>query len=241
MILKKVIIDGKEVFQPIEFKEALKYKIKKDLIFTDEDEKEDFFDRLEEIEEEAEEEAERLEQEAEEEAEILEEAEEETEDSDENSNEETDYSTNFDFKDLGDKFRDFFKNKGKTAKTTKLLVTLPFMSQEDVHEVVVSILNNEEGYKDINLVTVMPFLSNDDCDSLFMKLINDNESCYTNSEIPMGPFISKECFTNLVDEYIKGNYQHVNMDGLYPFMDSKDVKKVFKYILNKEEVEEESN
>ena len=40
MILKKAIIDGKEVFIPISLEEAYKVEKKEDLVFTDEDEKE---------------------------------------------------------------------------------------------------------------------------------------------------------------------------------------------------------
>ena len=57
MILKKVQIDGKDAFVPIDTEEA-KVLAKQgiDLTFTDEDEKDDFYDAIEEEEEEEEEE-----------------------------------------------------------------------------------------------------------------------------------------------------------------------------------------
>ena len=51
MILKKIIIDGKVVYEPISYEEALAYPNKEELIFTSDDEKEEFEEKLEELEE----------------------------------------------------------------------------------------------------------------------------------------------------------------------------------------------
>ena len=51
MILKKVIIDGKVVYEPISFEEALAYPNKDELIFSSDDEKDEFEEKLEELEE----------------------------------------------------------------------------------------------------------------------------------------------------------------------------------------------
>ena len=62
MILKKVMIDNKVVFEEISFEDALKYENKEELVFTDEYEQDEFEDALEELEE-AKEEIEELEEE----------------------------------------------------------------------------------------------------------------------------------------------------------------------------------
>ena len=49
MILKKIVIDGKVVFEEISYKDALCYENKKDLLFTGDDEKDDFFEDVEEF------------------------------------------------------------------------------------------------------------------------------------------------------------------------------------------------
>jgi len=67
-----------------------------------------------------------------------------------------------------------------------------------------------------------------------IEVLEDNNKS-KQSIICLAPFISKECLSSLVDEYIKGNYQEVQIDHLYPFMDSQDVKRVFKYIISKKE------
>ena len=50
MILKKTIIDGKEIYEPINYEEALEYQNKDELIFTSDDEKEEFEEKIEEQE-----------------------------------------------------------------------------------------------------------------------------------------------------------------------------------------------
>ena len=50
MILRKIIEDGKTKYEEISFEDALKYENKNELVFTDEDEQDEFEDRLEELE-----------------------------------------------------------------------------------------------------------------------------------------------------------------------------------------------
>ena len=46
MILKKTIIDGKEIYEPINYEEALEYQNKDELVFTSDDEKEEFEEKI---------------------------------------------------------------------------------------------------------------------------------------------------------------------------------------------------
>ena len=72
----------------------------------------------------------------------------------------------------------------------------------------------------------------EDCDSLFLKSIEDPNS---NINIcSLAPFLSEEALSSFVDKYIEGEYQDVNIDILYPFLKSSDIKKLFKYVVNKE-------
>ena len=50
MILRKVVINGKVHYKKISYEDALKYPNKEELVFTDEDEKDDFEDDLFDIE-----------------------------------------------------------------------------------------------------------------------------------------------------------------------------------------------
>ena len=214
MILKKVMIDNKVVFEEISFEDALKYENKEELVFTDEDEQDEFEDALEELEE-AKEEIEELEEEI-------------------NDLKNKNIHLNFNGKGFNFDFGNLFSMKSG-SKSNKLIGALPFMNKEDTYEIVEEILNNKEEYKDVSLVSVFPFLEKKDCDKLFNKFVLEDNNKSKQSIICLAPFISKECLSSLVDEYIKGNYQEVQIDHLYPFMDSQDVKRVFKYIISKKE------
>ncbi len=115
----------------------------------------------------------------------------------------------------------------------KLVAMLPFMEDEDIHELVNRILADEEGFKDLPLVAMLPFMEDDDCDRLFLKCISEDEGLSKGRLIAMAPFVSEECFSKLVDEYINGRYPNLQLDELYPFMDSRDVKRLFEYRIRK--------
>ena len=141
-------------------------------------------------------------------------------------------------KDFGNVFSNvfgvFFNNKKGSSKSNNLIAALPFMDKEDLHELVEQIINNPDEYKELKLVAVFPFLDTADCDTLFIKLVIESKS-QNYKIVSLAPFVSKECLSKVVDEYIKGNFQDIDMSMLYPFLDSKDVKRVFKYILSKKD------
>ena len=219
MILKKVIINGKEVFEPISFEDALKYDNHNNLIFTDEDEEEDFYDKLSELEE--------LKEQTSDES-LNEEVEQ-----DEETQAEFKKGFGFNFENFGEIFGSFFQKSNKKSKSSNLIAALPFLSEEDIHKIVEEILQNSEEYKDLNLVAVMPFLSKSDCDALFMKFVVENENENHKYIYGIAPFVSSECMSKFVDGFIEGKYQNVNINGLYPFMNNSDVKRVFDYIISK--------
>lgn len=195
MILRKIIEDGKTKYEEISFEDALKYENKNELVFTDEDEQDEFEDRLEELE-------------------------------DLDDDEDIHY---FNFN---------FNNQKKTNKNKNKLVTmLPFLDKEYLKEIVDGIINEEEEYKDLDLVVLFPYIGEEECDRLFKKFIFENKECDKHYITCVAPFVSKEALSNFVDEYTKGNYQNVNVDALYPFMSPQDVKKMFKYIISKKDLE----
>lgn len=235
MILRKVKIDGKEVFEKISFEDALNFKDKEDLVFTNEDEEDEFLDRLEELEEKAQEaiESERDEDETDIDFDI---------DLDfGNKTHRTRHSRrknsgfNFNFNDIGDMINNLFSKTKRNSKSSRLIATLPFLDDEAIHDIVEGILADSDEYKDLNLIAVMPFLSKEDCDKLFMKFIIDNQENYRKYIYGAVPFVSSDCLTKFTDEYINGKYQDINVNALYPFMKSEDVKRIFKYFMAKKE------
>lgn len=217
MIMKKVTIDGKEVYEVIS-KEEAKERMKKNekLVFTDEDEEDELEDEIDEEEEK-----------------------EEEEDEDEDDEEKNKTST-FNYSDKINKvINDAFNSIGninvniRSKKSNSLASLVPFMSKEDLHELTEKILNDDQSLGDVNVYCLLPFLSRSDCDLLLMKAIKGETTNYKFTAI--APFVSKECLSVVVDEIISGKIPYKNIDGLYPFMNSKDVKRLFNYIISKRE------
>ena len=219
MILKKIIENDKEVFIPISLEEAVLLD-ESMLVFTD-DSYDEYEERMDELEEQ-------------------------------------DDDTTFTF-DSNDGFKGpflkedidnivnnalgmasnvlssvggMFKDRSKNPKSKKITSMLPFMDDEDIHEIVMGIIEDKEEYKDLDLVSIMPFLSSLDCDLLFKAAIE--EKWDVSNIAGIAPFVSSEAMSLFVDEYISGKYNDVDIESLYPFIDSKDVKRLFKYILKKE-------
>lgn len=119
--------------------------------------------------------------------------------------------------------------KGNNSVTNKLVKILPFMDEEDVHEVVDKILNDDPDFKGVNAAAIMPFLEEEDCDKIFIKKLQEDDDI----ALELVNFVSEECLTLLVDAYIAGKYPNLNVDKLYPFLDGDDVKKLFYFELRK--------
>ena len=231
MIMKQVIIDGKEMYVPIN-KEEAKEEVKKGakLIFTDEDEKDDFYEEIEdEQEDDDDDESENFNKRY---IHISQDAQKMAQDI---SNNVTTIVNNA-LSSASNAVKGHTKyhsrnhNNGDKAKLSKLLSVIPFMDDDDIHELLQKILKGDESLKDIEIEALLPFLSEEDCDALFLKALEDGNSNYHPGSV--APFVSEKCLSILVDKYIAGEITLDNIDSLYPFMSSKDVKRVFKHIIS---------
>lgn len=119
--------------------------------------------------------------------------------------------------------------KGSDKVTNKLVKILPFMDEEDIHEIVDKILNDDPDFKGVNVTAIMPFLDDEDCDKIFLKKLQENDDV----ALELINFVSEDCLTYLVDAYIEGKYPNLDVDKLYPFLDGDDVKKLFYFELRK--------
>jgi len=128
-------------------------------------------------------------------------------------------------------------SRNPKSKTAKLLKVLPFLDDEDVHDLVMGIINGDESLKDVNIVAIMPFLDDDDADMLFIRAIEDGNTSFTPEQI--APFVSEEAMGKIVDMYIDGKYPDLDINRLYPFMASKDIKRVVKKIIEDKENKED--
>ena len=107
---------------------------------------------------------------------------------------------------------------------------IPFLDEEDVREIAENLLNDPSKYDGLDLRAVLPFLNENDCDALFLKIALDTNKEYKHSLASFACFVSEECLSKLVDKYIAGELEGVNMNKFYPFLSSKDVKRLFNHI-----------
>jgi hypothetical protein len=126
-----------------------------------------------------------------------------------------------------------FDDKDTSPKANKLIYLLPFMSEEELHNVALSILEHSPKYKNLKIEYVLPFLDSDDCDKIFLDMVHNSRGNLSS----VVPFVSEEVLHKLVTDYVEGNInsENISFDELYPFLESKDVKLLFDYLLEKEE------
>lgn len=221
MILKKVLVDGKEMFVPVSKKE-LKDANVEDLIFTDEKEKNDFIDKIKkEIE---------VEILSEEESKPKEEFKESIDDKIKRFSEKIEVALDKAVESTTQGVKNVFNQFNKKNKVNKILAILPFMSEDDIHELVEQIIAQDEQVKDLPLEAVMPFLSSKDCNRIFINALNNNS--YKCNLIKMAPFVNEETLDIAVDLYIEGKLDIDKIDQLYPFLSEKSIKKIFKKMMS---------
>ncbi len=135
----------------------------------------------------------------------------------------------FNFQHLGESFP--FMNRGNDPQTAKLLRILPFMEEEDIHEVIDKYLHDDPAFAKLNLTAIMPFLSKEDCDAVFTKVLVTKDLWHF--IVSLAPFVSDEALSKLVDRYLAGEFPDLNLDNLYPFLNSKDIKRLFRFMMDK--------
>ena len=118
-----------------------------------------------------------------------------------------------------------------SPKMKKLMRMLPFLGEEDLHVMLDKILADDEAVKGLSLVHLMPFLGEEDCDRLFLKALEKGEKISQ----AMVPFVSEKCLAALVDAYMEGKQKDLDVDMLYPFLDSATLKKLLHYELAKQD------
>ena len=121
------------------------------------------------------------------------------------------------------------KTKDPSSKEARLIRLLPYMSKSETHEVALMILKDDELVTKIDLSCVLPFLTKEDCGEIFMRAV---ELGRDNMDIGMiVQYIDKSLLSKVVDGYLEGRYERLNIDTLYPFLSDKDIKRIFLHIV----------
>lgn len=207
MILRRSNNNGTDVYEEISLEEAIKLN-KKEIIFTDEEDKEAYEEALK---------AQKKDR-----KDPLDQFVEGMENFGEKIN-----------KVVNDAFKGF-SNSRYNEKTRKIKKILPFLDEEDLKEIVEAILAKDEKYEFLPLDILFPYLNEEDCDRLFLMALDDEDMKNKIDIQKLVPFVSEECMDKFVDLYVQGKYKNVNIDELYPYMNNKSIKKIFSYYLCKD-------
>ncbi|MDD6249782.1 MAG: hypothetical protein PUA88_01885 [Bacillales bacterium] len=207
MILRRSNNNGTDVYEEISLEEAIKLN-KKEIIFTDEEDKEAYEEAFKEQKKDR--------------KDPLDQFVEGMENFGEKIN-----------KVVNDAFKGF-SNSRYNEKTRKIKKILPFLDEEDLKEIVEAILAKDEKYEFLPLDILFPYLNEEDCDRLFLMALDDVDMKNKIDIQKLVPFVSEECMDKFVDLYVQGKYKNVNIDELYPFMNNKSIKKIFSYYLCKD-------
>lgn len=155
------------------------------------------------------------------------------------------------FKSLGEKIAAAFNSAGQTLnaareaaaqkanqkkKADKLAKMFPYMKEEEIHEIAEGVINGDDAFKDVELESLLPFMSEADCRLLFEKSLAANDETPGTDDIYLQcvPFVGEEALGKLVDRYVEGSYHDIKMDDIYPYLASKDVKRIFYYEMKKQ-------
>jgi len=138
--------------------------------------------------------------------------------------------------DVGGKIKDgaerlFAKDKSldPNSKEAKLIKLLPYMSRKETHEVAVRFLENGSALMNVDLAAVLPFLSGEDCNDIFLKCIELGKRNIELSTVMQ--FVDSKVLTTVVDGYLEGKYPKLDIDEFYPFLEDKDIKRIFDHIV----------
>ena len=235
MILKKDLINGKMVYVEVNEDEARElYKENIILFFSSDEEKEEFYDKMADLD-------------AEEEG--LYDEDEDDEDEDEKDSNSGVFNKT-DWKKISEKAQRFSEELGRKVseftervinpdafnirnyneKTNKLVKILPFMDDDDIHELIQDMLEKENSFKDVDIRAIFPFVSEEDCDAIFMNVLDGGN--YDVKLKDIAPFVSSECLSRVVDLYLEGKFSSKDIEKIYPYLSSKDIKRVFKHMIN---------
>lgn len=116
-----------------------------------------------------------------------------------------------------------------------IVALLPFMDTDDVDKICNDLANNPEWAAKVNFVELCPFASEEYIDKLF-------ESQAKQGKIDKAtlPFVSDKALHNLVLLYIDNPDLDLDLNELYPFLDSDDISLLFKaYLKNNRKHKEE--
>jgi hypothetical protein len=105
---------------------------------------------------------------------------------------------------------------------------LPFLPEDDIALLIGKIVENGGKFGSLSLGTILPFSDDESIDNAFLSLLKQGIF-----KAEMLPFVSDECLHEVAVGYCKGDFENLNIDAMYPFMDDKDINMIFKTYIKK--------
>lgn len=143
--------------------------------------------------------------------------------------------------DLAEGVRGVFNrddSRDPASRSARLLALLPFMEEDDLHDLVTELIADPESFEQMKLSAILPFLSSEDCDALFLACMQRENGCEDMTTV--APFVSQACLSRVVDGYLEGRYPDLDIDALYPFLKSEDIRRLFYSILHEKQTEDDT-
>jgi hypothetical protein len=130
-------------------------------------------------------------------------------------------------------FYPFASEKGLSALLDEVLkredyafdirTLLPFLSEEDIQRMMNEILAKGHSFDHLSEKDLFPFMDDDALDEAFLDRVRKGDPSAKN----YAPFVSDEAYHELVEDYVSGKLENIDLDSYYPFMDESDIRKVF--------------
>ena len=139
-----------------------------------------------------------------------------------------------DLSDLNENLKDVLSFAPPRRYGRRIASMLPFMSQSELMNLAEEILANNGYSRGLNLMGVVPFLNKPNVDGLFMRFLTSNNSDYDKYIRPFLPFVSKNCISTIVDGYIAGNLENLDIKKLYSYLSKDEYARVTEYENSKE-------
>lgn len=209
MILKKENLNGEVIYKEIKMEEALKEN-KEDLLFTNKEE--NMYDSLKVKEENGN-------------GTFQEKIQKVLDDVQKGAIKGFNKTKSF-FQDLQDKAK-------ASSNTDEILKIIPYMSDEDIHEIGNMIVNDENYAKKIKIKSLLPYFTDLECDRLFLHFLENRRNDINLKD--MLPFVSDMALGEAVNIIIENNISDINFEILYPYLESSDLKRLINFLYFKEQ------
>ena len=124
------------------------------------------------------------------------------------------------------------KTYNKHINGSKIVSILPFLSREQIDDLVEMLICLEIDIKDLNVVAMAPFLRKQNFVRILDYAYKTDQLLYINV-YGLLPFIGGDILSGYVDLYISNDYRigKLNIPAFYQFLKKNDIDKLFFYML----------